>query len=501
MTSEQEPELASQSSEQQELVHPKRDAKEPMGHGGLLVGVAIGFAVWLPFMLFSGQFLSQAIGTLVGSVVVGLLLCTAGVLLLFVLRRQVVSKIFGDVQLSTSKALEAASEAVDAWPDRERASKAAKIAFREALAIGSWALARRALLTLVLTMAGSLIALLGTVLMLKQTEALEEQNKKLDAQTDLLGRQTKALEEQNKKLDTQTALLDRQTKVMADEGKWELLWNAHSNVDPATRLSSVVELSTRYGVILSGVKLEGAQPPTFIRRFLDYEGEMLQLSDAFHAMQLLPDSIIPFLADSRLFQFRIHISRIPNRDIGNLFVDNSEVAIGNVPFVTACTFRQCLLKPQGKDTTFRDCKFDKCLVDHTPMGSGWLFQESELGSLAIKSTGSRDPRRIAIETGTGVGFAREGYPIFVENCRCGLVHVSGVSLVGFRNCHIDSLSLAGDFQESALPILLNELIASDCRVKKLTVGMVIEEDSGGKYFKENPDLTRAAMEWVRKHLR
>jgi hypothetical protein len=191
--------------------------------------MVIGFAVWLPFMLFSAQFLSHAVNALFASVVVGLVICAVLALLLFVFRKQIATRLFGDVKLSLSAATDAAADAVSAWPDQKRAAAATAVAAREAVAIATWIMARRTITTVLLGMVGSVVAMVGTVLLLKQTQALEDQNKKLDAQT---------------------SLLERQNVILASEGLWEHLWNVHYASNPEIRMNAAVEVSARYDRIL-----------------------------------------------------------------------------------------------------------------------------------------------------------------------------------------------------------------------------------------------------------
>jgi hypothetical protein len=199
--------------------------------------MVLGFAVWLPFMLFSTRFLAQAVNALFAAVIVGLLLCATVALGVYLFRRQLASRLFGDVKLSVASIAEATSEAIDAWPDRQRTSSALQRGIREATAVATWFLTRRALVAVLLGMVGSVVAMVGTVLLLKQTQALEDQNRKLDAQTELL---------------------KRQNSILASEGLWELLWKVHYAPEPAIRLDAAADLATK-GHMLRGVILRVLQ--------------------------------------------------------------------------------------------------------------------------------------------------------------------------------------------------------------------------------------------------
>lgn len=222
------------SSSASQLRQPRRPVRD-----GLLLGMALGFAIWLPFMVFSSRFLADTVNALFAAVIVVTLFVAAVALLAYLFRHRLAARVFGNVQLSFAAVSEAAAEAVSAWPDQQRAAEATATAAREALAVTTWMMSRRALITALLGMAGSIVAMVGTVLLLKQTQALEDQNRKLDAQT---------------------ALLERQNSILASEGLWELLWKAHYAPEPAIRLDAAIDLSHK-GHVLSGVVLDGPSPP------------------------------------------------------------------------------------------------------------------------------------------------------------------------------------------------------------------------------------------------
>lgn len=208
----------------------------PPVRDGLAIGMVIGFAVWLPFVLFSAQYLETTVSALFGFAVIVLMVCAIVGVGVFIFRKQVATKLFGEVQLSGSAVSEALASAVGSWPDREKVGVAAATAAREGFAIASWMMARRAIVTALLGMVGTVVAMVGTVLLLKQTQALEEQNRKLDVQT---------------------SLLERQTKITAGEGQWESLWEAHYASNDAIRLDAVTDLAKK-GNPVRGVLLRGS---------------------------------------------------------------------------------------------------------------------------------------------------------------------------------------------------------------------------------------------------
>lgn len=217
----------------------------------LLLGIVIGFAVALPFILFSLDFLAQATASLFAATVVALMLAAGFALFLYTQRRRIVSRLFGDVRSSLDAASDAMTEAIRAWPDRERTSESSTRALREGLAVVTWILGRRALTTVILGIAGAVVAMAGTTLLLQQTRALETQNEILVEQRDLLR--------------TQNEIAEEQKRIAAGEGRWEMLWQAHYSPEPSTRIEAAISLANGVPLNelprLSGLVLEGGVPP------------------------------------------------------------------------------------------------------------------------------------------------------------------------------------------------------------------------------------------------
>lgn len=336
--------------------------------------MAIGFAVWLPFMLFSAKFLGTAVSTLFASVVVGLLICAALALTLFIFRRQIATHLFGDVQLSVSAVAEAVASAVNSWPDQARVGAAAATAAREGVAVASWMLARRTLLTVLLGMVGSVVAMVGTVLLLKQTEALEDQNKKLDVQP---------------------TLLQRQNEILASEGLWELLWKAHYAQEPAIRLDAAIDLTAK-GHVLRGVVLEGPAPPDgrfmHLREKPRYEdGEF----DASVALVTIPGRLSRAIEPQTFRSLASGVAgNVERSEIHNLSVDFSAV----------------------RKHELRSLRFVQSLIDLSAPDRGahlcieCSFTSSEVrvqrGRASFEGTNFRDAR---LSSGMG--------EVFIRNCR------------------------------------------------------------------------------------
>jgi hypothetical protein len=334
--------------------------------------MAIGFAVWLPFMLFSAQFLGTAVNTLFAAVIVGLLICAVLALALFVFRRQIAKHFFGDVQLSVTAVAEAVGKAVTSWPDQARVSEAAATAAREGVAVASWMLARRTLLTVLLGMVGSVVAMVGTVLLLKQTEALEDQNRKLDAQT---------------------ALLQRQNEILASEGLWELLWKVHYAQEPAIRLDAAIDLTTK-GHVLRGVVLEGPAPPD--GRFMHLrekprfdDGEF----DATAALVTIPERLTRAIEPQTFRSLPSKVAgSIEHSQVLNLSVDFSAV---RAPQLRGLRFAQSLVE------------FSAPEKDGAQVCIDCVFSSSEVrvqrGRASFEGTSFRDAR---VSSGLGEVFIR-----------------------------------------------------------------------------------------------
>ncbi len=457
----------------QQRVTKNRTESKGTTHDGLLLGIVIGFAVWLPFMLFSTQFLSGLINSLFGALIVGSIAFALAALGIFTFRKRIARRVFGDVQASTDVFSNAISETIRALPDANRSAIAAAQAAREAVVLGSWFLARRAMLTVLLGIVGAVIAMLGTVLLLQQTEALKAQNTKLTEQTEHLR---------------------RQNEIMASEGKWELLWNAHYAVDSTSRLEAAVRLA-HGGDILSGLNLAGPQPLTVKNLHDNQLPDLLRLEEAFTNVENFPEALFPSIVDSRLSHFRVFIDRIPNKDVRRLHIESSEISVGNAEFIIDSTFEKCLLRPQGKGTTFRDVNIHKCLIGGTPLGSGWVFRWSRIGALAIHSTGENGGP--PLDPGTPA--SQRQYSIFFEASDIAGVYIQGPSLVGFRAAQIGTLLLEGAFKNAdEADFVLSQLLAKDCSVETIAVGASVEK-YGRLFFEEDALSTRLAREWIHRN--
>lgn len=212
-------------------------------NGGFLLGVSLGaVAALCSYLAITSRALLTSIESiwavaLGGAITAVLLLC-----LLYASRRTLMRKTFGDVQGS----LEAATDELRAGiHDVQRPTRSAEHfvgALRELVTVAGGIVARRVALQVALALGGGLIAVLGSVLLVRQTRALD--------------RQTTALDLQDKRLQEQISLLGRQNAILAGEGQWERFWTAHHALDPNERLNAQRKLVAD-GIALKGVSIEG----------------------------------------------------------------------------------------------------------------------------------------------------------------------------------------------------------------------------------------------------
>ena len=196
--------------------------------GGFTIGVVIGFAIALPILLIRYDFLADSVDSILVLVIIVLLVVIALSGLVYAFRARIFGTLLGGVSGSGQAFLDATSTAIDTWSnDRPVAARAATKALKEGTALATWLIARRTIVTIILSLIGTLIALAGTTVLLRQTAALELQNKKLD----------------------------RQLAILAGQGQWEQLWNLHY-AEHATRIEAAIQLASN-GYHLSGIQLVG----------------------------------------------------------------------------------------------------------------------------------------------------------------------------------------------------------------------------------------------------
>ena len=198
-------------------------------NGGFIFGVVLGFAVCLPITLFNAELLAESVNSLLTGFVIVIVVVGGLSGLAYLFRDKILKKMLGNVSTSSQAIVDATSRAVEQWPEnRAAAASSASEAVRQGIALVAWFFARRAMITVVIGLMGTIITLTGATLLLKQTTALELQNKKLD----------------------------RQIEIMAGQGQWELFWELHYSVDPTARINAAKQLIS-HGHRLSGIELSG----------------------------------------------------------------------------------------------------------------------------------------------------------------------------------------------------------------------------------------------------
>jgi hypothetical protein len=140
------------------------------------------------------------------------------------------------------------------------------------------------------------------------------------------------------------------------------------------------------------------------------------------------------------------------------------------------------------------------------MGDGWLLERCDGRDIAIKSTGSRGLRGHPVDTKSAIAFARQGYAMFFEKCSFERVLIQGPSLIGFRNSRLGEVKIDDELASAdKIPLLLSELIASDCQVESIEI-CSSEQDttpSGQQttVFRKNEKLTESALLWLKHNVR
>lgn len=336
---------------------------------GLAIGLVVGAAVWLPFVLFSAEFIAQATTLLFGALVTGLGVAALVTLTIYVFRDRIRARIFGNVQGTLGALADSAGEALRAWPDAERAAPAVRRAVTEGAALVAWTLARRTLVTIVFSLIGSVLAFAGTTLLILQTRALEKQNTLLD--------------DQNTKLERQTELLDRQVQISAHQGQWEMLWKANYSSDPATRLEAAIDL-TAEGNDLTGTLLEGSEP---------VENRFVNLSEKPYLSTGEFDPEFPLVPVPKLMShaFALTQQELPPTAIGHLRrgqIRNLAVSLleADLSALKDTTFEQATLFIDSRDIdniTIERSVFDRSSIRSETSGSVFLdtsFSETQIRS-------------------------------------------------------------------------------------------------------------------------
>lgn len=300
------------------------------------------------------------------------------------------------------------------------------------------------------------------------------------------------LYQQNQKLEAQTKLLERQTEIVAGEGQWELLWQAHYSPQPSAKLEAATKLANA-GVQLSGLDLRGAQSPT--ENMLAYN-ESEQFFGAVRALSNIDE--LPLIVSKQTIQgafsrFRVTLDGVTNRDVSGLNIVESEVVLGSAPFILDSRFDRVVLNPQGKGQTFRNCFFDKVLLERTPMGNGIQFRWSTIRSMAIDSQGSdRDGTTPVRNPGSAQSW--QEYPIFIDESDVGLIYIRQTSMTGIRASRILKLVLEDTFSSpEELRRALTELLGTGNCVNEVEIRKM--EQPG-----IDASLTAIADDWVKKQL-
>ena len=452
---------------------------------GFILGVVIGFAVWLPVTLFTADFLAESVDSLLAGLVVAIIIVSLLSGVIYLLRRRILSELLGDISVSSQAVTDAASDAIDKWPiDKAASASSAAIAVREGAALATWFFARRTIITVILSLMGTIIALAGATLLLKQTTALELQNKKLD----------------------------RQIEIMAGQGKWELLWSAHYSLDAAVRLDAAIELASN-GHRLSGIHLSGdiRNERAFVHlseKFRNPGGGFdpqyplipvpSRLEGALNPQALfreLPDSLTRSLDNAYLSGLEVSFDDRDETELEGFVFYRSVVSLDrqgsrDTTMVRRSTFDESMIRLQEDSVHFVDTLFRKSMVR---TGFGRVeFEGVTFDGAVLSLIWGRD----------FIADAR-GYGVVVDYHGSSPTPADDEPPAGFGRCSLQNIAFIARTGEipkglsgidNTLEDFLGQTISRQCSVKKL---YFVEAEGAGELGKlvVIEDATDAANRW------
>lgn len=174
-------------------------------------GIAAGF-----LMAFTGLgFLEDSAGVIAGVFLIALVSIAGAGVILFLLRRQILGRIFGvaeaQVELFAAPLTGVAEGA--AQRDPERAIQSARRLIQVALARYAWLATRRWIMTSLTALIAAMAALAGTALLFKQNALIGDQSVLLAEQNTLIATQSALLDEQNERIRQQNVLLAQDVQL------------------------------------------------------------------------------------------------------------------------------------------------------------------------------------------------------------------------------------------------------------------------------------------------
>lgn len=415
--------------------------------------MAIGFALTVPVIFLTGPFASNAVSALFTSIVMGLVVCAVLALIVYVFRRAILRALLGDVQVCAPAIPEALGELAENWTDADARRESASRAARETLAVGGWLFAKASIVTVLLGMVGTTVAAVGAVLLLKQTQSLEAQNKKLDAQE---------------------VLLARQNDIMAGEGRWEELWNAYDEDNPPNRRLEAATALANKGESVRGVSIWGGEVKV---RSSDPFGGVWGLPGQLEGGKELPFALSREIDQSMLTGFKM-----------NWRLRES---------ITNCTIRYCVLFPPVRvrrtffeqcqivnwksSREFEDCFFDTVTFGVRPNSSG----ELRFNNCLMNRVGFRTPPSCSTTA------------YVVENCAVGSAAIHKSSKAVFQNCCVGSLAIFASTLEEIKEVLSATFPNKDCQID----GLAVHNPRENQEPEVNVEQTDWTIKWIKENLR
>ena len=410
--------------------------------GSVVVGLVAGCALTLSLFLLGAELLAATVDSIVAVAIIALLAVLVVGVVTYALRATILTALFGRVSVSGQAFLEATSDAIGNWStDSALAARSAEAALKEGAALATWLLARRTMVTTVLSLMGTLIALVGTAVLLRQTE------------------------------------------IMAGQGRWEqLLWTVHYGA-PAARIEAAIQLVSG-GYRLSGIQLVGDVRDE--GAFVNLSGKLRRwdgtyeleypvvpapskLSAALNPQALfrsLPDSLTRNIDSAHLVGVEVPFLH-RDSDLDRFSFQRSIVTLHNserIPIaVRRSNFDQSLVRLQTGDFRFIDTTFRQSMVS-TSFGRV-VFEGVVFDGAALSLTWGRD----------FIADAR-GRAVVVEYHGFSPVPTESEPAAGFGRCLLGSVVFVGrsgdlpnglSRSDESIGEFLDDTVSCECQIDRI----------------------------------
>ena len=452
--------------------------------GGFIIGVVTGFSIALSFLLLRYDFLADAVDSILVVVIIVLLVVLVLSGLVYAFRAKIFRTLLGGVSGSGQAFLDTTSTAINSWlTDRTVAARAATEALKEGVALATWLIARRTIVTIILSLMGTLIALAGTTVLLRQTTALELQNDKLDLQL----------------------------KILAGQGKWEQLWNLHY-AEPSTRIEAAIQLASN-GYRLSGIQLIGDvrdeaafvslseklrhQNGTFDPGYplVPAPGRLGAALNPQALFRSLPDTLARNIENARLVGVKISFPE-RNTDLDRFSFRRSIVTLESkertpMVAVSRSNFDQSLVRLEQGGVRFVDTSFRQSIVQS--FFDRVVFEGATFDGAVLSLVWGRD----------FIADAR-GYAVVLDYHGSGPVPSETDPPAGFGRCSLENVVFVGrqggiphavSRSHSTIDKFLDDTVSCECQIGRI---FFVEEQGVREQAELRiiDDATDRAAEWM-----